>query len=390
VISIIKLRLLRLRDDIGVVVLMTVMALALTAVFGTSLNEYHPTVLIVDEDRSSYSQIFVDELKTNDEFDFLDSDMDTAVTKVEEGNAIVAILIKEGFHDEIETGVSISLGLIKIKDDTVIITLQEIVKNITEKMAGSIKVADITADFIESQSPNSDMRTIRKISYDNVMESWKYKTPINVISTVFNTNNNSGYDDTKHSMIGFTIFFSMFTMVFSIGTILNDRQYKTWQRMLISPISKSSILGGTMVVSYLVGALQMGMLILGGKYLFGIDWGNSISGVIMITAAFIFSITSFGLLLSGVVKTEAQLGSITPLLLTSTSMLGGCMWPLEIVDNKILLLLAELTPQKWAIQGIENIASKGMGFESAILPTIVLLSMGIIFFGAGVKITKFE
>jgi len=390
VISIIKLRLLRLKDDIGVVVLMTVMALALTAVFGTSLNEYHPTVLIVDEDRSSYSQILMDELRTNDEFDFLDSDIDTAVTKVEEGNAIVAIVIKEGFQGEIETGESISLGIIKIKDDTIIITLQEIVKNIATKMAGSIKVAGITADFIESQSPNSDMRTIKKNSYDNVMESWKYKTPINIISTVSNATNSNSYDDTKHSMIGFTVFFSMFTMVFGIGTIINDRQNKTWQRMLISPISKSSILGGTMVVAYLVGALQMGMLILGGKYLFGIDWGNSLLGVIMVTAAFIFSITSFGLLISGVAKTEAQLGSITPLLLTSTSMLGGCMWPLEIVDNKILLMLAELTPQKWAIQGIENIASKGMGFESAILPTIVLLLMGIIFFGAGVKITKFE
>jgi ABC-2 type transport system permease protein len=114
---------------------------------------------------------------------------------------------------------------------------------------------------------------------------------------------------------------------------------------------------------------------LAGKYLLGVDWGNSMPGVLMVAAAFVFTVTSMGLLLSGVVKTHAQLSSITPVVLTSTSMLGGCAWPLEIVNNKLLLLLAELTPQKWAIQGMENIASKGMGFEAAVFPTLVLLAI---------------
>lgn len=158
--------------------------------------------------------------------------------------------------------------------------------------------------------------------------------------------------------------------------------------MLISPVSMSSILSGTMVVSFLVGMIQMSVLILGGRYLFGIDWGNSLAGIIMITTVFVFTITSFGLLLSAIVKTEAQLGAVAPVVLTSTSMLGGTMWPLEIVNNKLLLFLAELTPQKWAMQGMLNIAAKGMGFESAILPSIVLLLMGMIFFTIGVKTVK--
>ena len=37
------------------------------------------------------------------------------------------------------------------------------------------------------------------------------------------------------------------------------------------------------------------------------------------------------------------------------------------------------------MQGIESIASMGMGFEAAILPTIVLLGMGIIYFTIGVR-----
>ena len=385
--SIVKLRLLRLRDEYLVFVIMTAMALGLTFIFGFSFNSYRPSVIIVDEDNSLYSKNFIEELKQIETFRFVDMDVNSASKSVEEGDAVVALVINEGFQNNIQKGNKITIGQIKVKDDTYILTLQETVRSLIMKMAGSKKIAEVTADFISSQKP-VNKEEIESYAYKNVMDSWKYKNPLKIISTVADTGENFGYDAMKHSMIGFTVFFSMYTMVFSIGTILSDKRYKTWDRMLISPVPMSSILGGTMVVSFLVGIMQMSVLILGGKYLFGIDWGNSIAGIITVTTVFVFTITSLGLMLSGIVKTQAQLGAIAPVVLTSTSMLGGTMWSLEIVNNKILLFLAELTPQKWVMQGMLNIAAKGMGFESIITPSIVLLAMGIIFFGIGVKMVK--
>ncbi|WP_326911189.1 ABC transporter permease [Sedimentibacter sp. MB31-C6] len=383
--SIIKLRILRLKDDYLVFVFMTAMAIGLTAIFGISFNTYRPTVLVVDEDKSTYSEYFINELKENNAFNLIDSDINNAVIEVEEGSATVALIINEGFQSDIENSSDINLGLVKIKDDTVIVTLKEIVSSITMKMSGSVKIADVTSEFIYSVKPEMNKESIKLSTYENVMDAWKYKNPMSVTTTIALTGIDTGYDGLIHSMIGFTIFFSMYTMVFAIGTILYDKQYKTWERMVISPVSKFSIFGGSMIVAYLTGAVQIGVLIFCGKYLLKIDWGNSLSGVIMVSAAFVFAVTSLGLMMSGVIKTQAQLGSIAPIVLTSTAMIGGCMWPLEIVNNKVLLFLAELTPQKWAIQGIENIASKGMGFEAAILPTIVLLIMGAIYFTIGVK-----
>lgn len=386
--SIIRLRLLMLRDDFWVYVLMIVMAFGLTAVFGFSFNEYRPTVLIVDEDRSSYSEIFIEEIKANKGFKFINADMGTAAAQVEEGKVLAALIINESFDTEIKSGNKVSLGVIKIKDDTLILSIESQVTSIALKMAGGVRIADITANYIHSQKLEIDRQAIMETAYQGVMDGWKYKNPMEVTTEI--AESEGGYDSLKHSMIGFSLFFSMYTMVFGIGTILNDRHHKTWQRMLISPVSKPSILGGSMLVAYLTGALQMGILVLSGKYLLGIDWGNSMLGIMMIVCAFVFTVTSMGLMLSGLVKTHNQLSSITPVVLTSTSMLGGCMWPLEIVNNKVLLFLAEMTPQKWAIQGMESIASKGMGFEAAVFPTIVLIAMGVLFFIAGVKIMKFE
>ena len=386
--SIVKLRLLSLRDNYIVFLIMTAMALGFTAIFGISFNSYRPSVIIVDEDNTIYSKEFIKELKLNKTFKFIDSDKETSTLRVEEGDAFVALIVNEGFHDGIENGNEVTIGQIKVKDETFLLSLQETVRGIITKMAGSERISKVTADFVSSQKPSADKEKIKTSAYINVMDSWKFKNPLKITSTVVNTNIQSGYDGMKQSMIGFSVFFSMYTMVFSIGIILSDKRYKTWDRMLISPVSMSSILGGTMVVSFLVGIMQMSVLILGGKYLFGIDWGSSIAGIITVTTVFVFTITSLGLMLSGIVKTEAQLGAIAPVVITSTSMLGGTMWPLEIVNNKILLFLAELTPQKWVMQGMLNIAAKGMGFESVIMPSIVLLAMGIIFFSIGVKTVK--
>lgn len=387
--SVIKLRVLRLRDDIAVFVLMTAMALGLTAIFGASFDNYKPVVLIVDEDRSAYSELLVKELEDNKGFSFAAAEIEEAAGQVEEGKALAALVIGRGFGEAVRGGERISLGVMKIKDDTLILTLQKLASGITQKLAGGVRIADITADFIQAGKPGADVQSVKTAAYRKVMEAWEYKRPM-TISTSAAWSGSGGYDNLKHSMIGFSLFFSMYTMVFGIGTILNDRQYKTWQRMLISPVSRASILGGSMVVAYITGAIQMGVLILAGEYLLGIDWGNSMTGVLTVAGAFVFAVTSMGLLLSGVVKTHGQLSSITPVILTSTSMLGGCMWPLEIVNNKLLLFLAELTPQKWAMQGMEGIAAKGMGFEAAVFPTAVLLTMGVLFFAAGVKVMKFE
>ncbi len=388
--SIIKLRLLRLRDEYMIFVVMTVMALGLTFVFGASMTGYLPKVYIVDEDQSVYSGMLYQEIATQAGYNFVAAGYKEAQAGVEDGSALTAVVIPKGFENAVSGGKQASVGMIKLKDDVNIMTLQKYVTSSAVKMIGSIRIADITADFISQSKPEADREAIEKSAYRDVMDSWRFKNPMRISEALVDVAENNGYDGMKHSMIGFSVFFSMYTMVFGVGTILYDKQHKIWQRMLISPVSRASILGGNLVTAFLMGAVQLGVLILAGKYLLGVDWGNSTAGVLMVAGAFIFAVTCMGLLLSGIVKTHAQLAAISPIILTSTAMLGGCMWPLEIVNMKVLLILANFTPQKWAVQGMEAIASYGKGFEAAVLPTAVLIGMGLLFFAIGARLVKFE
>lgn len=388
--SVLKLRFLRLRDEYLIIIIMTVMALGLTAVFGASgIDKYQPKVLLIDRDNSQYSQLLIDNLKSDPTFQYEMSEHSNAIRLVDEGKALTAVVLGNGFGSSIDSGKTPKIEILKIKDDRYIFTLESLLSSISKKMITNIQISEITADYIEDSKDINRKEMVDKV-YGKTKESWSYKKPIEVKREMIGTESDGSFNYLKHSMIGFTILFSTYTVVFSIGTILNDRKYNTWQRMLISPVSKFSLLGGSMVATYIVGIFQISILIIGGKFLFGIDWGSSILGIILIAAAFIFTMTCFGLLLSGVVKTYSQLSAITPVVLTSAAMLGGCMWPLEIITSKILLGIANFIPHKWAVEGIKKIAVDGYGFEAALMPSMILVGMGILFFVGGIKLVRFE
>lgn len=388
--SIILLRLQRLKGEYYVFLIMTFLSLLFTFIFGASMKyDNTPVVLVVDQDSSSYSEKIIDELKDNDTFRYQLSNYEDAVSKVKSDKVLAALVIGQDFGKNIEENVEPKVGVIKTQDDFDVQSFERITESVINKMIGNIKLAEATANFI-SQEKEVDKTEVFNLAYSKAVESWKYRKPIHVNTSTLEIDSDTEYDPTIHSIIGFSLFFSMYTIVFAIGEILNERKYKTWGRLLVSPISKSSILGGNLVVTYLMGFVQVGVLFIAGKYLFGINLGSSLLGVLMILVAFVFAITSIGLFLSGIVKTHSQLSAMTPIVLTSTSMLGGCMWPLEIVNNKIILAIANITPQKWAIEGLESMAMYGNDFNGAVIPTIVLLGMGLVFFTFGVRLVKFE
>ncbi|MTI47516.1 MAG: ABC transporter permease [Firmicutes bacterium] len=388
--SIIMLRLQRLKVEYYVFLVMTLMSLIFTFIFGATQNQdYTPTILVVDEDNSDYSKKVFSELQDNNAFKYSISEYDDAVKNVQDDKAAAALVINKGLQENIENNQKPVLGIIKTKENIDTMTLENIISSITSKMVGNIRIASITADFI-NQEKNIDHNKIFNEAYNKAVETWKYKKPIEISSTRLVEGNGTGYDNLTHSIIGFALFFSMYTIVFAIGEILNEKKYNTWNRILVSPISKNAILGGNLIVSFLVGFVQVGILFIAGKYLFGLNLGSNLLGVIIVLIAFVFTITSMGLFLSGLVKTHSQLAALTPVILTSTSMLGGCMWPLDIVENKIILALSNITPQKWAIEGIESIAMYGKGINGVIIPTLVLLGMGLLFFSTGVKLVKSE
>jgi ABC-2 type transport system permease protein len=109
---------------------------------------------------------------------------------------------------------------------------------------------------------------------------------------------------------------------------------------------------------------QAVFLILSARLFFGVHWGNSM-GVLLITAAVICLGVAIVLLMATVFRTQQQAVSLGPWIGVALGMLGGCMWPLEIVPP-LMKTIARLSPASWAMD-----AYLGLIFDRATLHDIL-------------------
>jgi ABC-2 type transport system permease protein len=111
-----------------------------------------------------------------------------------------------------------------------------------------------------------------------------------------------------------------------------------------------------------------------------IDLGGNFLALLLVLFAYVLAMNGLGLLFSGFVSSPQQLGAIAPVIIVSTSMLGGTMWPLEMITNKALLFAANLMPQKWAMDGMRSIIVYNGDFSNVMYPVSILLLIAVILF----------
>lgn len=217
-------------------------------------------------------------------------------------------------------------------------------------------------------------------------EEWRERLPVKVAGSTIKSGGGFSFDMYTQTSIGFTIAFSMFTIIFAVGEILEEKRTGVWGRINISPVSRFRVLAGGLVCAFAMGMVSMMIMVFVGDLVLGVNWLGHIGGVLVILTAFCFCMTSFGLLLSFGIKTSQQLQVIAPVVLVSSGMLGGCYWSLEFVRSKALLAVSKAVPAGWAMQALKNMIVYNQDFGAVYLPAAVLLLMGIVFLGLAVQL----
>ncbi len=366
-IAILKLRWMKLRDDIKLIGIMTAMTLVMIGVFSSIDYTSEITYFgVIDEDQSTMSQLLIEKLNSQDGYEMISYSLEEAKEAVKTYDISGAFYFEKGFAEDVLEGEV------------------EVQKLITSENMSNLQMDSLlTAGINQVKSDEAIIMMLNQIvakdtsiyAREAFEEHRTYKEPIKVESR--SLTESKSYDSVKHSVVGFSLFFAMFTIVFGISDILMDKEYHTWDRLLISPISKLSILSGNLITVFLIGFIQVSSMFAISKYLFKVDWAGNIIHMMVVVAAFVFCVTALGMFLSNFVNTIGQLSAISPVILTGTAMLGGCFWPLEIVTAKPLLLLSNITPQKWAISAIEKIMVYGVGLDEVMFSVLVLVGMGV-------------
>ncbi|MHB8108106.1 MAG: ABC transporter permease, partial [Candidatus Cryosericum sp.] len=102
-------------------------------------------------------------------------------------------------------------------------------------------------------------------------------------------------------------------------------------------------------------------------------WGRDPVAVAAMVLVYVFAATGLGVLVGSLCKTMAQASVIATFVTYGTSMLAGSWWPIE-VSPPFMQQLARAFPQYWAVNGLNKIVVRGLGF-AAITPNLLVLTV---------------
>jgi ABC-2 type transport system permease protein len=175
----------------------------------------------------------------------------------------------------------------------------------------------------------------------------------------------------SHTAPGNLVLF-VFINTFVISTLVAlDRKAGIIDRMLSTPTGARGIVLGLGAAKLAFALLQSLVLVVVGTVAFGMDWGDPL-GAAALTVAFAAVSAAIGLLVGSLVSDAEQAQAVGIPVAVGFGMLGGCMWPLDIVP-RAMQLVGHGTPHAWAMDGWIELIFDG-GSVADILPNLAVLA----------------
>jgi ABC-2 type transport system permease protein len=171
----------------------------------------------------------------------------------------------------------------------------------------------------------------------------------------------------------------LFTFVNTIvvGSMLAlERRQGITRRMLATPHGTGTILAGIGASKLAVALLQSTLIIVIGAVFFGVGWGDPVA-VALLVVLFALVATAVGLLVGATVSHPDQAQAVGVPVAIGLAMLGGCMWPLEIVPP-IMRTIGHVAPHAWAMDAWIALVFEGEGVGGIAVDLAVLAGFALV------------
>lgn len=175
---------------------------------------------------------------------------------------------------------------------------------------------------------------------------------------------------------GFALMFVLLAVVFATAVTMHDeRDWGTLSRLLVAPGGFTRILLGKLGARFLVGVVQMLLLLGWGRVRFGVSLGPQPWAALLLTLAAVFSVVAVGMLVAGLARTREQALPLGLSFVMALSALGGCWWP-QSIQPEWMNRIAPAVFTTWAMRGLNDLVLRERGLEAMVLPVSVLVVYG--------------
>jgi ABC-2 type transport system permease protein len=307
-----------------------------------------PTV-VLDESHSSESRSLVTTLEQTQYLRIVGAvgSRQELKSEIESGRALAGIVIPPEFHIDIKRGRTAQAQVVVDAADPLASAAA---------ISGAALAATVTATRLAPPPPGRDPPLDLRVRplYNPALRSAVYIIP------------------------GLVAVLLSITLLLVTGvSIVRERELGTFEQLVVTPISKTSIILGKLLPFVGIGYVQMTSVLFFGKLLFDVPIRGSLLLLYLLTMGFIVANLATGLLISALVKTQIQAMQLSVFFLLPNMLLSGFMFPREAMPA-VAQWLGLTLPATYYLRILRGILLKGIGFEYLWKDTLVLVVMSVL------------
>ncbi len=184
-----------------------------------------------------------------------------------------------------------------------------------------------------------------------------------------------------------TMIVLMMTLIYGGIFLVQEKQQGMLRRQMSLPLSRGQIVLAKLLGRLWIAALQIVLLLVAARVLFGLSLGSSFAGLLTLTASYAVAVASLSILLGAVSSSAEQASTVGWILSMVLAGMGGCWWPSEVMPAW-LQRAAHVLPTAWAMDGFHALISFGRGLDGVWLPSLALAGFGLLFGVLGARFLR--
>jgi len=323
--------------------------------FAANLDVTLVRTVIYDQDRSSTSKDFIEKFSSSGYFriEKYVSSYDDIIKDIDNGNAIMALVIPDDFEKNIYGKRTTSVQALFNGSDgnTANISagyVQKIISGYSEKILMDFK--NKSGQKVSGANITPEIR----VWYNPELKTRNFMVP---------------------GIVGLLL--SLITLILTSLAVVKEKEIGTMEQLIVTPLKPYQIILGKLIPFVLLAFVAVLIILTAMWLIFGIPVKGDIWFLFLSSFLYILSTLGLGLFVSTISKTQQQammisiFGVMMPMIF-----LSGFAFPIENMPL-VIQTVSYIIPLRYFIEIIRGVVLKGLGLTDLWINAVMLLLMGV-------------
>ncbi|HEU4570229.1 MAG TPA: ABC transporter permease [Gemmatimonadales bacterium] len=180
------------------------------------------------------------------------------------------------------------------------------------------------------------------------------------------------------------VLLSMTLVLITAMAIVREREKGTLEQLVVTPISRTSIMLGKLAPFLLIGYIQVTVVLVLGRLVFDVPIRGSLWSLYLLSLPFMAASLGVGLFLSTLVRTQAQAVQLGFFYMMPNILLSGFMFP-RIAMPWAAQALGAILPLTYYLDLLRNILVKGVAPHHLVKDGLILTGFAALFIALAVR-----